>query len=453
MEPSTKSRRCLESTHRTRTARAALACLTVAWALSGCTTAWISAWLAQRERAEQYRPVWQTDEQSDASQAPPVTTTHVVAVRVYADRDFRSHVPGWQREIRRYFAAANRLLSPIGVRLDPGHPIAWQRDSDDSLHKNLDALVRHDPGRNVALVLGFVSALPVFTDDSNRLGLASLLGKHAVVRAIDARLELEHMMRTLKMHTRKEVEALYAEGRWHKKGVLIVHEWAHTLGAKHATHSRELFMYPRIDRRQHRFCRLNEMLIRLGLRHRGGNDADTDHAAWGREAVNLFEGEKTLSTEQRHLLRLFERMGNAKVQVAKRESTATSKAQRNTSAKNDDASSGRNTTSAKSQKTTKVEARRSRSTVKRKERKSQPEGARYLGSVAVVEERDTGGCRILGLERAMVTTTANARQEALEAAHAQLVEAAAKMGGNTVSAFDKSRKGAVVLLGTIYYCD
>ena len=293
-----------------------IAGVALALLLQGCTTAWISAWLAERERAESMRPTWTADESSgDETAFQPIRAIDVVTVRVHADRTYRTQVPGWQREIRRCFAAANRLLDPVGVRLDVVKLVAWERDSNDSNHENLRDLEKHDQGEGTSFVVGFVSGLTVFTEDLHRLGSARLLGKHAVVRAIDDRLELEHLMRSLRMHSQHQVERIYADRRWHKKGVLLVHEWAHTLGAVHETNSAELFMYPFIQKRQHRFSRLNEGLIRIGLRHRPAEQ--DDQGGWGREALALFRGEPKLNGEHREVLPLFERMATGATAAAK----------------------------------------------------------------------------------------------------------------------------------------
>ncbi|HEX9578985.1 MAG TPA: hypothetical protein VF993_14625, partial [Myxococcales bacterium] len=72
-------------------------------------------------------------------------------------------------------------------------------------------------------------------------------------------------------------EALGRERRLHKETAVLLHEWAHTLGALHEETPRESLMTPRYDQAQSSFTPGTARLVEIGLRDRN------DLASWEKD--------------------------------------------------------------------------------------------------------------------------------------------------------------------------
>ncbi len=198
--------------------------------LGGCTTAWYSAYQRQKESEEALRP--RAPEQPAAA-----GTLTPVRVRVWADDGFRSQNVDWQGQVRRQIERANQILAAEGVELVLAEARPWSRATGTSLEDDLAALEVYDNAPDVDLVVGMVSALRAFSDAMHLLGMARVLGRHVVLRGMDDTLEYEAISRRLSMLSQERKDALYLERRRHKEAAVLVHEWAHTLGATHSSHS------------------------------------------------------------------------------------------------------------------------------------------------------------------------------------------------------------------------
>ncbi|MBI5507486.1 MAG: hypothetical protein HY903_01915 [Deltaproteobacteria bacterium] len=282
------------------------------WLVAGCTTAWISAWQRDKERQEALAPARPTE--------AAATTVVAIRVRVYVDADFQRLFVDWEREVRRECEAANSWLEPFGARFEIASLLPWDHAHVEDLVAALGALRALDSGRDADWVLGLVGALPVYTDDMNTLGRAYVPGVHAVIRAIDDRLELDWMKRGLPMTSAGDVEHLYSARRRHKNAIQWIHEWAHGVGAVHVAGRPDSLMAAQYDPQMARFDQGNEELVRVACESRYGPNADL--AAWARRAAALLRGLAMLEPDQRDVLAALETGFGASQPATSTKSTA-----------------------------------------------------------------------------------------------------------------------------------
>src|SRR2546423_14919774 len=130
----------------------ALACL----ALCGCRT--VEA--RQRDYPHPLEP-------AKLEVAAPVAADRplrALKVRAWLDDDFRAQILHSDERIRRMFARASEVLGPaLGVKLELVEQKNWSHRGGGTLDEPLEALEKLDPGDDVDLVIGFTSALPVFS--------------------------------------------------------------------------------------------------------------------------------------------------------------------------------------------------------------------------------------------------------------------------------------------------
>ncbi len=139
--------------------------------------------------------------------AAPTSPARIFTVRAWVDLDYRDQVVDWHVRVASQVARASaRTRAALNVELKLVSIEPWDHRGDrEPLEAALGTLERRDGAGDADLALGFVSGLPVLTDAHEKLGLARLLGRHAVLRAVDAAEE----------------------------ATLLLHEWAHVLGAPH----------------------------------------------------------------------------------------------------------------------------------------------------------------------------------------------------------------------------
>lgn len=167
--------------------------------------------------------------------------TRALNVLAYADDDYRGSVLHWEETIRAQLGRANEYTGPVlGVtlRLVDVRPWSYRAPAGD-LAPSLEALVQLEPGADVDFVVGFVNSLPTLETNHDLLGRAEVLGKHAVVRGIESPAEGDAIRKNFTALGVSEQEKLYRDRKLHKETVVLLHEWAHTLGGVHerdATH-------------------------------------------------------------------------------------------------------------------------------------------------------------------------------------------------------------------------
>jgi hypothetical protein len=126
------------------------------------------------------------------------------------------------------------VLTPLfGLRLVPEYR-AWERHvAGSTLAADLEALVEQDPGRDVLIVIGLTSSLPLVSATLDELGYASVGGRHLVVRGYADLEERKLYADAFRDLLAEERELALEARRHHKTAVVLLHEIAHTFGVDH----------------------------------------------------------------------------------------------------------------------------------------------------------------------------------------------------------------------------
>lgn len=169
------------------------------------------------------------------AEAPTPRARRPLKVLAYADDDYRDTVLHWEQTIRAQFARANEYTAPaLGVTLQVVDVRPWShRAPANDLKPSLEALAALEPGADVDFVVGFVNSLPTVETDHDLLGRAEVLGHRAVVRGIESPAEGDAIRKGFTALDTSEQEKLYRDRKLHKETVVLLHEWAHTLGGVH----------------------------------------------------------------------------------------------------------------------------------------------------------------------------------------------------------------------------
>jgi len=224
----------------------------------------------ERDYAQTLRPksfAVAPQETAAASKGPSVPS-RPLRVRVYADEDFRAQNFHWREKTEALFSAANRVMEPqFGVRFVVTTFTVWDRPATHtSLPVALAELREKDSGEDVDLVLGLVGSLNVVSAAQHELGYAYTFGAQAVIRNMESPAEFEAFRTAFKHLPDAERESLYRERRIHKEVSVLIHEWAHTLGAFHVSDS-AFMMSPTYEPQQARFAPETLRLLRLALEY------------------------------------------------------------------------------------------------------------------------------------------------------------------------------------------
>ncbi|WP_404362262.1 tetratricopeptide repeat protein [Corallococcus coralloides] len=223
----------------------------------------------------------------------PAPTAKVLRVRVYADVDHRARSLHWERGVAGWLQrASGSVRGPLGVTFELESTRAWERrGSDGPLEPVLAALEEVDAGEDVDLVVGLVAAPATFSGAQHELGFARVLGRHCVLRGLGGELPVE---------SRQRLEV-----------AVLLHEWAHTLGAPHVRDGRG-WMSPKYDAGQTGFDARTLALLGAGLRHLPGARVELEaQKAWARElraAVEAMTGPAWEGPERDFLLEWTERV-------------------------------------------------------------------------------------------------------------------------------------------------
>jgi tetratricopeptide (TPR) repeat protein len=205
---------------------------------------------------------------------------HEYKIRAYADVDYQRQSMQWTESIESQIARANRVLeAEFGVRLVVKDIKSWNRSGKaSSLDAALAELTEVDPATDVDWVLGFVSSLTVFAASQEQLGRAYLPGHYLVLRGMFSLAEVDALNATLNELSQKERDTVTRERRLHKQTVVLLHEWAHSLGAFHEL-SGDWIMSPYYDTKQSTFSPESSRLLLGSLAHWGATD-DAGRRAW-----------------------------------------------------------------------------------------------------------------------------------------------------------------------------
>lgn len=155
-------------------------------------------------------------------------------IRVWADDQYRAQNVRWQRTFEGALELANLVLaSQFGLRLVPEYH-AWERHAPSStIADDLQALAARDPGRDVLIVVGLTSALPLVSATFDDLGYASVGEGHLIVRGYADLEERKLYADAFRDLLPEERELSLEQRRHHKTAVVLLHEIAHTFGADH----------------------------------------------------------------------------------------------------------------------------------------------------------------------------------------------------------------------------
>lgn len=236
----------------------------------------------QLEHARTLTPKQLGQPSPSAESAPPLATQppRVFTVRAWVDLDYQEQVLHWNERIAAQLAQASAVTKgALNVELKLVAIESWNHRSERApLQTHLEALEQEDRAADVDLVLGFVSSLEIFTESQEKLGLARIQGRHAVLRAMDNAAEHQAIARVFTKLDEHERDTLYRERKLHKEITLLLHEWAHVLGAPHDL-AGESLLNPSYAVQRTRFPRMTAGLLARSLELR---DQKVDRKAWAK---------------------------------------------------------------------------------------------------------------------------------------------------------------------------
>ena len=238
-----------------------LACAAIA---AAC---WKSPRDLQRDYAQSLRPA------PIGAQSRATGPVRSLRVRAYADPEYQAQTPRWSDRIRAQIDRANAAIeAELGVRLEVESIRAWKRaDRFEGLGKALADLAAADGGADVDWVIGFAPALAFASAAHEQLGMGALFGHHLVLRGMFSLEETRALESVLDQLPREEREALLRERRLHKETAVLLHEWAHTLGAFHE-HTTGSLMSPMYEPSQSGFSPGIVRLLQTALEQRSSRD-------------------------------------------------------------------------------------------------------------------------------------------------------------------------------------
>src|SRR5215831_9926636 len=137
--------------------------------------------------------------------------TRVLRIRVWAARDYRNQIIGWQSHFRRLVERVNqRVRRWPNVRFELAELNEWPSDSGTGIDDLLRSLQAQDAGDDVDYVVGLATALPLVPDNLHALGAAHVLGKHIILRSLHDLAEYQAVRQHLDLLEDADRERLLA---------------------------------------------------------------------------------------------------------------------------------------------------------------------------------------------------------------------------------------------------
>lgn len=225
---------------------------------------------------------------------------HEGRVRVYASPEYRARNSGWARRVIDLVDSTGRILGPaFAVRLEVVDTFEWSPSCDPAdLEACLNELAAHDPGNDVDWVVGLLGAQPRFTTTFDDLGMATVPGRHLLLRDLYDAGEHAAIDQAFSSMSQAKRAEIYRARQEHKRLVVFLHEWGHTLGALH-TRDDATILHPSYDDEMEGFSEENMALIDASLRDRFPFEGDYPHL---REYIETSESEGWLPGEREVLL-------------------------------------------------------------------------------------------------------------------------------------------------------
>lgn len=196
---------------------------------TACTNIYLEQKRSQQRVAKSLRPA--RLQQSKAADSQGLRT---LRLHVYADADYRAQNQGFRGNLNQLVSNANQMLSGVfAAELKVERTEEWQRACPlADLQACLTELSELDPGGPDLWVLGLVGSMPQLTRSFDQLGRANVPGRHMILRGMTD-LEERDGIEQLDRVSASDRRRLVRERREHKGTVVLLHEWAHSLGAQH----------------------------------------------------------------------------------------------------------------------------------------------------------------------------------------------------------------------------
>ena len=276
-------------------ARLAASLFSALLATAGCYDhSWTQAVQAKKRAAEAAKGAEVTAGGSQRA------TRFVGRVRVYASAEYKARSKGWRQRFLDQVDSAAAVLGPgFGVRLEVVDEREWNPSCDPSdLDSCLLELIAHDPADDVDWVVALVGAQPRFTLRFDELGLAQVPGRHFLLRDLYERGEREAIAEAFADMSKAKRKEIYEQRQQHKRLVIFLHEWGHTMGALH-TNRNYTILHPTYSDEMAEFSDENMRLIQASLEDRFPFDPAYSQLA---EYVAEHDSDEWLSGERDALL-------------------------------------------------------------------------------------------------------------------------------------------------------
>jgi hypothetical protein len=202
------------------------------WAcVAGYDSRYFEAQRTQKQLASDVTPAGIS---ASASPAAPPRAMRTLRMRIHADAQYQSQIVNVPKQLADLVEDANRILEPaLATHIEIERIESWTSQADERADAALRALVAEDSGDGVDLVAGMVGALPIETDSLHLLGMASVLGKHLVVRAPGLLGEHAAIDETFSKLSDDERANIERSRKRHRALAVFLHEIGHCFGALH----------------------------------------------------------------------------------------------------------------------------------------------------------------------------------------------------------------------------
>jgi hypothetical protein len=200
---------------------------------SSCFVGYDSRW-AQQTQSQKHLAAHATPHElhARASGLSAPRARRTLKLRVYATPRYAASVLDWQKQFGALLECANAVFVPdFGVEFSAVEMRSFHPQADEEkLDGVLAELAQTDAAEDVDWVVGLASAVPRFAVSADDLGLAQVIGKHFVMRAMSDAHEYEAIQSGFGKLSESERLKLYSARKQHKLCTVFLHEVAHTLG-------------------------------------------------------------------------------------------------------------------------------------------------------------------------------------------------------------------------------